>query len=91
MRQVTLARREAVSHADIQQIGRSGDDAAGAASAGQSGDPADGVGRLVCVDRPPEKTSRFRPGPLGVGRISVGPFLQTALGTQAKEILAGWG
>jgi hypothetical protein len=39
----------------------------------------------------PEKTSRFRPGPLGVGRISVGPFLQTALGTRAKETLARWG
>ncbi len=30
-------------------------------------------------------------GPLGVGRISFGPYLQTALGTRAKEILARWG
>jgi 2-methylisocitrate lyase-like PEP mutase family enzyme len=30
-------------------------------------------------------------GPLGVGRISFGPFLQAALGTRAKEILARWG
>jgi 2-methylisocitrate lyase-like PEP mutase family enzyme len=30
-------------------------------------------------------------GPLGVGRISFGPFLQAALGIRAKEILARWG
>ena len=30
-------------------------------------------------------------GPLGVGRISFGPFLQTALADRAKEILARWG
>jgi 2-methylisocitrate lyase-like PEP mutase family enzyme len=29
-------------------------------------------------------------GPLGVGRISFGPFLQAALGIRAKEILARW-
>ena len=29
-------------------------------------------------------------GPLGVGRISFGPFLQGALGTRANEILARW-
>ncbi len=29
-------------------------------------------------------------GPLGVGRISFGPFLQAALTTQAKELLARW-
>jgi len=30
-------------------------------------------------------------GPLGVGRISFGPFLQYALSARAKEILARWG
>jgi 2-methylisocitrate lyase-like PEP mutase family enzyme len=30
-------------------------------------------------------------GPLGVGRISFGPFLQAALGARAKELLARWG
>lgn len=30
-------------------------------------------------------------GPLGVGRISFGPFLQAALAVRAKEILARWG
>src|SRR5208337_1150978 len=30
-------------------------------------------------------------GPLGVGRISFGPFLQAALGSRAKEILTRWG
>jgi 2-methylisocitrate lyase-like PEP mutase family enzyme len=30
-------------------------------------------------------------GPLGVGRISFGPFLQAALSVRAKEILARWG
>ena len=30
-------------------------------------------------------------GPLGVGRISFGPFLQAALAGQAKELLARWG
>jgi 2-methylisocitrate lyase-like PEP mutase family enzyme len=30
-------------------------------------------------------------GPLGVGRISFGPFLQSALAQRAKEILARWG
>jgi 2-methylisocitrate lyase-like PEP mutase family enzyme len=30
-------------------------------------------------------------GPLGVARISFGPFLQAALGVRAKEILARWG
>src|ERR1700741_3966664 len=30
-------------------------------------------------------------GPLGVGRISFGPFLQAALGSRAKEILDRWG
>src|SRR3984885_1285749 len=30
-------------------------------------------------------------GPLGVGRISFGPFLQAALGTRPKEVLARWG
>ena len=29
-------------------------------------------------------------GPLGVGRISFGPFLQRALSAKAKEILARW-
>lgn len=29
-------------------------------------------------------------GPLGVGRISFGPFFQSALGKQANEILARW-
>ncbi|BBZ11024.1 isocitrate lyase/PEP mutase family protein [Mycobacterium branderi] len=29
-------------------------------------------------------------GPLGVGRVSFGPFLQAALTTRAKEILARW-
>lgn len=29
-------------------------------------------------------------GPLGVGRISFGPFLQAALATQAKELLGRW-
>jgi 2-methylisocitrate lyase-like PEP mutase family enzyme len=30
-------------------------------------------------------------GPLGVARISFGPFLQAALVTRAKELLARWG
>lgn len=30
-------------------------------------------------------------GPLGVGRISFGPFFQAALSARAKEILARWG
>jgi 2-methylisocitrate lyase-like PEP mutase family enzyme len=30
-------------------------------------------------------------GPLGVGRISFGPFLQYALAARAKELLARWG
>lgn len=30
-------------------------------------------------------------GPLGVGRISFGPFFQAALGVRAKELLARWG
>lgn len=30
-------------------------------------------------------------GPLGVGRISFGPFLQSALTARAKEILSRWG
>ncbi len=30
-------------------------------------------------------------GPLGVGRISFGPFLQAALSVRAKEILSRWG
>jgi 2-methylisocitrate lyase-like PEP mutase family enzyme len=30
-------------------------------------------------------------GPLGVGRISFGPFLQAALSGRAKELLARWG
>ena len=30
-------------------------------------------------------------GPLGVGRISFGPFFQTALAVRAKELLARWG
>jgi 2-methylisocitrate lyase-like PEP mutase family enzyme len=30
-------------------------------------------------------------GRLGVGRVSFGPFLQAALATRAKEILARWG
>ena len=29
-------------------------------------------------------------GPLGVGRISFGPFFQRALATRAKELLARW-
>jgi 2-methylisocitrate lyase-like PEP mutase family enzyme len=29
-------------------------------------------------------------GPLGVGRISFGPFFQAALALRAKEILARW-
>ncbi|MDT5397193.1 MAG: hypothetical protein QOK33_424, partial [Mycobacterium sp.] len=29
-------------------------------------------------------------GPLGVGRISFGPFLQRALSARAEEILARW-
>ena len=30
-------------------------------------------------------------GPLGVGRISFGPFLQAALAVRARELLARWG
>ncbi|WP_415823160.1 isocitrate lyase/phosphoenolpyruvate mutase family protein, partial [Mycobacterium senriense] len=30
-------------------------------------------------------------GPLGVARISFGPFLQAALAARAKELLARWG
>jgi hypothetical protein len=30
-------------------------------------------------------------GPLGVGRISFGPYLQSALARRATEILAPWG
>jgi hypothetical protein len=30
-------------------------------------------------------------GPLGVGRISFGPFLQAALAGRARELLARWG
>ncbi len=29
-------------------------------------------------------------GPLGVGRISFGPFLQSALAGRARELLARW-
>jgi len=29
-------------------------------------------------------------GPLGVGRISFGPFLQRALSSRAEELLARW-
>jgi 2-methylisocitrate lyase-like PEP mutase family enzyme len=29
-------------------------------------------------------------GPLGVGRISFGPFLQSALSARAQEMLARW-
>jgi hypothetical protein len=30
-------------------------------------------------------------GPLGVARISFGPFLQAALAGRARELLARWG
>ena len=30
-------------------------------------------------------------GPLGVGRISFGPFFQAALAVRAKQLLARWG
>jgi hypothetical protein len=30
-------------------------------------------------------------GPLGVARISFGPFLQAALASRAAELLARWG
>ncbi|MGH3961046.1 isocitrate lyase/PEP mutase family protein [Mycobacterium sp.] len=39
----------------------------------------------------PEQDDPASFGPLGVGRISFGPFLQAALSVRAKEILARWG
>ena len=39
----------------------------------------------------PTRTIPASFGPLGVARISFGPFLQAALGDRAKEILARWG
>jgi hypothetical protein len=38
----------------------------------------------------PDKDDPASFGPLGVGRISFGPFLQAALGARAKELLARW-
>lgn len=38
----------------------------------------------------PEQDDPAAFGPLGVGRISFGPFLQAALAARAKEILARW-
>ncbi len=39
----------------------------------------------------PDKSDPASFGPLGVARISFGPFLQWALAERAKEILARWG
>src|ERR1700752_1040686 len=39
----------------------------------------------------PDQSDPASFGPLGVGRVSFGPFLQAALGSRAKEILARWG
>ena len=39
----------------------------------------------------PDKDDPNSFGPLGVGRISFGPFLQAALSAHAKELLARWG
>ena len=38
----------------------------------------------------PEQDDPASFGPLGVGRISFGPFLQRALSAKAEEILARW-
>jgi 2-methylisocitrate lyase-like PEP mutase family enzyme len=38
----------------------------------------------------PDKSDPASFGPLGVARISFGPFLQAALGNSAKELLARW-
>lgn len=38
----------------------------------------------------PDQSDPASFGPLGVGRISFGPFLQAALSARAKEILARW-
>ena len=38
----------------------------------------------------PDQSDPASFGPLGVARISFGPFLQAALGARAKEILARW-
>jgi 2-methylisocitrate lyase-like PEP mutase family enzyme len=38
----------------------------------------------------PDQSDPASFGPLGVGRISFGPFLQAALSGRAKEILARW-
>ena len=38
----------------------------------------------------PESDDPASFGPLGVGRISFGPFLQRALGTVATDMLARW-
>ena len=38
----------------------------------------------------PDQSDPASFGPLGVGRISFGPFLQAALSVRAKEILARW-
>ena len=38
----------------------------------------------------PDKDDPASFGPLGVGRISFGPFLQAALTVRTKEILARW-
>ena len=39
----------------------------------------------------PDKDDPSSFGPLGVGRISFGPFLQATLSAHAKEVLARWG
>ena len=39
----------------------------------------------------PDKSDPASFGPLGVGRISFGPFLQASLSERAKEVLARWG
>jgi 2-methylisocitrate lyase-like PEP mutase family enzyme len=39
----------------------------------------------------PEQDDPASFGPLGVGRISFGPFLQSALAARTKDILARWG
>lgn len=44
----------------------------------------------VSVTVPPEDTDKAALAALGVGRITFGPFLQWALGAQAKEILGLW-
>jgi 2-methylisocitrate lyase-like PEP mutase family enzyme len=39
----------------------------------------------------PEQDDPASFGPLGVARISFGPFFQRALSARAEEILARWG